>query len=398
MKDNNENLANKQVLELLDDVQAENAALKAWLMSFITSDFQPNIDFNELLENVTDMICALDTNLNVVFSNQRYQDYIQEKYDAKIKIGRNIFDVTNISDEVRKKWIKYYQRALSGETYEIDSHTNLKGIKKHHEIRFSPILDKKGQISGLIFFIKDITTRKKIEMQLQVQNEELRIVNEELDRFVYSASHDLRAPLSSLLGLINLTKIETDENNKVSYLEMMEKSVHKMDKFIKEIIYHSRNTRLEISKNKIHFQDMIQEILDDLNFMNENIHVKKTISINQEEDFITDEYRLNVVLNNLISNAIRYSDTNKKQANLDIKVNCSSEAAIIRIKDNGIGIALDQLPKIFDMFYRANSDSTGSGLGLYMVNETIERLGGNIEVYSELRVGTEFVIYLPSLK
>lgn len=399
MKDRNDNLPKEKVLELLGDTQEENLALKAWLISFITSDVSLNIDFNELVENISDMICALDTNLNVIFFNERYHNYLQARYNAKLKIGKSIFaGLGNIDESVQKEWINHYNRVLSGESYDIDSQATVRGIKKHFEIRFSPIRNKNGEISGLIFSIKDITERKKIEMQLQVQNEELRVVNEELDRFVYSASHDLRAPLSSLLGLINLTKIETNEKNKVAYLDMMEKSVHKMDKFIKEIIYHSRNTRLEISENEINFQVIIQEILDDLNFMNENHQVEKTITINQDGGFVTDEYRLNVILNNLVSNAIRYSDPGKEHANLDIIVNCNSKEAVIHIKDNGIGIALEQLPKIFDMFYRANSDSTGSGLGLYMVNETIERLNGSIEVYSELGEGTEFVIYLPSLK
>lgn len=246
---------------------------------------------------------------------------------------------------------------------------------------------------------KEVEKNKKTaETALLQQNLELTKINQELDRFVYSASHDLRAPLKSVLGLVKLS-MEDCEIQKFDqfgeYLQMMEKSILKLDLTIKDIINYSRNARTEIIKEEVHFSELIDCVIDDIKYLKGSENIEKRISINEPVPLYTDQGRLTVVLNNIISNSIKY---HREQAgafvSIDVKVD--TLRAAITIKDNGIGIEETYLDKIFQMFYRATAQSEGSGLGLYIVKETIDKLNGTIKVESVYGQGTTFLIEIPN--
>ncbi|MFW5701234.1 MAG: PAS domain S-box protein [Cyclobacteriaceae bacterium] len=244
--------------------------------------------------------------------------------------------------------------------------------------------------------IRNITRIKETEDKLKKQNLELKKVNRELDRFVYSASHDLRAPLSSILGLIGVARLENNLDARNYCLQLMEKSVLKLDNFIKDIINYSRNKRLLISRDQINFQGLINDILKELQYIKKSSRIEKIVEVNNDEIFISDERRLKIVLHNIISNAIIYSATIREPW-LKIEVIVKHGKANITIKDNGQGIALEHQDRIFDMFYRASEEQAGAGLGLYIAKETIEQLNGKINIFSSVGEGTTAIITLPSL-
>ncbi len=253
--------------------------------------------------------------------------------------------------------------------------------------------------AGMEFYdgaIRNITRIKETEEKLKKQNLELKKVNRELDRFVYSASHDLRAPLSSILGLIGVARLENNLDALNYCLQLMEKSVLKLDNFIKDIINYSRNKRLLISRDQINFQGLINDILNELQYIKKSSRIEKIVKVNNDEIFISDERRLKIVLHNIISNAIIYSATIREPW-LKIEVIVKHGKANITIKDNGQGIALEHQDRIFDMFYRASEEQAGAGLGLYIAKETIEQLNGKINIFSSVGEGTTAIITLPSL-
>jgi len=227
-------------------------------------------------------------------------------------------------------------------------------------------------------------------------NKELRKLNAELDSFVYSTSHDLRAPLASIQGLINIAKIETTPDAKDTYMKLMEKSVSKLDTFIKDIINYSRNSRLEVAREKIDFSEMIDEVFSVLYFHDTNDNIHKIINIDQNIPFYSDHRRLFIILNNLISNAFQYQKQNGEEKIIEVSVVVKSDQAEITIRDNGIGIPKDSIKRVFHMFYRASNKSAGSGLGLYIVRETLNKLHGTVSVESEEDEGTQFKITIPN--
>jgi signal transduction histidine kinase len=232
---------------------------------------------------------------------------------------------------------------------------------------------------------------------VEKRNRELRKLNSELDRFVYSASHDLRAPLASILGLIAVARLDKS-NNVEEYLNLIEKSIHKLDGFIRDIIDFSRNSRLELHTEPIKFESMIHEIIDELKYMDERGLIRKIVEVNGSGDFCTDRKRLAIILRNLISNAYKYHNPYTEDNFVHVTVKYSAQEATITVADSGIGISEEHLSNIFKMFYRANENNNGSGLGLYIVKETVEKLKGSITVRSEPNQGSAFELKLVSIK
>ena len=231
------------------------------------------------------------------------------------------------------------------------------------------------------------------EKKILAKNEELEKANAELDRFVYSASHDLRAPLSSLLGLIEVARVDPREAMK--YLQMMKGRIHDMDAFIREIITYSRNSRMEVQYQEVHARKIIDEVTSELKFLEESKNIRMDIHVPDDLVILTDATRLKVILSNLIANAIKYHNTEAQPPYVMLEAQKDDQGATIWVKDNGIGIETEYIGKIFNMFYRAHESSKGSGLGLYIVKETVSKLGGEVKVESLVGSGSTFWIHLP---
>ena len=253
---------------------------------------------------------------------------------------------------------------------------------------------------GLILdgVVVDITEKKQSEELLKSKNEELKKINEELDRFVYSASHDLRAPLTSLLGLINIAQSDRYINGIAEHLELMKRSVLKLDSFIIDIINYSRNARLEIEIEEIDLEALVTETMDNLQYISSTEKIEKRINIVQKVPLYSDSKRISILLNNLISNAIRYHNLILDDPYIEVKGKVTKKKARFDIIDNGKGIGKQYLNNIFAMFFRASDDSKGSGLGLYIVKETVAKLNGKISVTSEVGEGSTFSIVIPNLR
>jgi signal transduction histidine kinase len=230
-------------------------------------------------------------------------------------------------------------------------------------------------------------------------NEELRKSNKELDRFVYSVSHDLRAPLSSMLGVVGLCEMGPMDPFIQKNVSLLKSSIKKLDGFIIDILDYSRNSRLEVNRQEIHFADLLTDVCNNLKFMctEDQRKVDVRTKIENGITFYSDRSRLSIILNNLISNSIRYQNPKVTDPFVEVSVAISASSADIRIIDNGIGIEKENHEKIFNMFYRVSTQSVGSGLGLYIVKETVEKLHGVINLESEPGKGTVFNIHLPNL-
>src|SRR5690606_4594286 len=220
---------------------------------------------------------------------------------------------------------------------------------------------------------------------------------EELDRFVYSASHDLRAPLTSLLGLINIAQTDRYINGIAEHLELMKKSVFKLDTFIIDIINYSRNARLDLEVEEIDLNTLAVETLENLRYISTADKIDKKINIVQNVPLYSDGKRLGILLSNLISNAIRYHNLMIPNPFIDVKGKVTKKEVRIDIIDNGKGIGKQYLNNIFEIFFRASDDCKGSGLGLYIVKETVNKLGGEVQVSSEVGEGSTFTIRIPNL-
>lgn len=257
--------------------------------------------------------------------------------------------------------------------------------------------------TSLLYVLSAITGRMMSDVRLAEQAtllhaKALEQTNKELDRFVYSVSHDLSAPLKSILGLVNISKLDSTPIDKQVYLGQIEVSVRKLETFIGEILDYSRNKRLELELERIQLKELCSEILDNLKFMDEFAHVKVRVEVKEDAAIYNDRMRLKIILNNLITNAIKFQkQLPGHEPLIIISAYNTNESTVISIEDNGEGIRPQVLKNIFEMFYRGNDRSKGSGLGLYIAKETAERISGEITVESEYGKGSIFRLKLKSI-
>lgn len=248
-----------------------------------------------------------------------------------------------------------------------------------------PLENKTISIFGVYV---DITEQKRVE-------EELKVRNIELDNFVYKVSHDLRAPLSSVLGLVNLASLKGNTDNLEDYIQRIGQKVKQLDHFISDVLSHSKNLKLELKIEKINLQHLIDQTFTDLNYLKGANEISRDVKIEGIE-FYSDPWRMGEIFRNLISNAIKYRDFSKNDSYIRISIKIAPDRTTILFEDNGIGISKANLTKIFEMFYRASEQSDGSGLGLYIVKNAVDKLGGILKVTSEIGKGTSFELKLPN--
>lgn len=245
--------------------------------------------------------------------------------------------------------------------------------------------------------IVDIHDQKIAEEELYLKNQALAKANNELDSFVYSASHDMRAPISSIQGLLNLGNHASNFEELKGYHRLMNDRLSALERFIRDITDYSRNANLDLLIESINVSQLIRETVSMANYLPQFDRINVTVTEPGPILALTDFLRLKVVLTNIINNAILHHDLRKDDPFVEISCVATDNLVQINVRDNGKGIDEARLHRIFDMFYRGNEESKGSGLGLYIAKEAVAKLNGKISVTSKVGIGSEFRVEIPAL-
>lgn len=231
---------------------------------------------------------------------------------------------------------------------------------------------------------------------IKQQLKKLEKTNDELNRFVYSASHDLRAPITTIRGLLNMAKEDITDPLSVQYFSLIEESVSRLDSFIRSIVQYYQNGKDIFDFKEIDFHTFIESILKEFSFEIHQNKIKTSVNILSESPFITDIFRLRIIVGNLISNAIKFRRKDIQNSEIKIEILADEKEAKILIKDNGQGILNEFQDKVFNMFFRVSPEISGNGVGLFLVKEAVEKLKGKIELNSVVSEGTTVCITLPN--
>ncbi len=233
----------------------------------------------------------------------------------------------------------------------------------------------------------DVTEKKKQVMELER-------LNHDLDQFIYHASHDLRSPLTTLLGLVNLIKMEKPSTQIHDYSMMMEERILHLDRLLKDLVSLVHNNKTGLTAE---YFSLDQELkLSMAEFKDQYPAVKIQVSSREDAAFFTDPVRVRSIFRNIISNALKHHHPEAPSPEVTIDIHCNCERAILQFSDNGIGIEEQYQDKIFEMFFRATTKYNGTGLGLYIVKCLVEKLKGKISFVSAKGKGTIFIIELPN--
>ncbi len=257
------------------------------------------------------------------------------------------------------------------------------------------VWNEEGEPIRMVGSIVNINERKIAEEFVKKQNRMLEKANLELDQFVYSASHDLRSPLTSILGLINIARQSKDQEEINHCLNLMNERVNKLDEIILDIIDFSKNSKLGLSCDKIDLHKLFNEILESYQHIIKYENIQITLLIEPGFYIYSDVYRIKIILKNILINALRFYNKASGNPWIIIEAFEDKRSVKIAIEDNGEGIKKEEQKKIFNMFYRGSERSKGSGLGLYIAKEFVEKLNGNISVQSIYNQGSRFIVELP---
>lgn len=263
-------------------------------------------------------------------------------------------------------------------------------------ISISPVADEKGHYTHMIAILRDITSKKKAELELKLFADDLFSRNKELHQFGYVVSHNLRSPIANIMGITNLLELDKDDPETLERCTTnLKTAVHSLDSVVKDLskILTITDGSVELTKEKVDLTLILNNIKNDLEEVFDHSKAKVEIPVDSFFLFSHKAY-LYSIFYNLISNAIKY----KSKHNPEIRINVSTttEFLLVSVTDNGIGIDLDKYSDdLFKPYKRFNLAVEGKGLGLFLVKSHIESLNGTITIDSKLGAGTTFTIKLP---
>jgi signal transduction histidine kinase len=235
---------------------------------------------------------------------------------------------------------------------------------------------------------------KELEQKVDERTLELQEKNKQLDTFVYRASHDIRGPLKSVIGLTQVGMKDSNDKIAHEYFNHILKSTNRLDKMLSELLLMTKMQQAQVDKTPIDFKELVNEILVSFHNFEGYEKVKFEIKITGDNNFLSDRTLLYSIIQNMIENGIKYRDEEKPQSYLKIKINNTESKVKMEFSDNGVGIPEDMQGKIFEMFFKANEFSSGTGLGLHIAKIALEKLQGKISVNSEPQIGSTFFIEL----
>ena len=322
--------------------------------------------------NATDALQHLSSHpdIRVIFCDQRMPG----------KTGVQFFE------EIRSRYPKPIRILLTGYT-DIDS--VIDSINLGNVFRY---VKKPWADDDILGAINEANKFYVSNSLLAVKNEELQRAYNELDKFSYSVTHDMRGPLLSVLGAIEAAQHMDDITEIRKMLLMMKDSVRNLDDFIQSIHDYYNLNRGELEIKEIDFNELVEEQIKIFNFTYLMSDVTFNTNIIQKETFRGDVLSVKLILNNLLSNAFKYQRKDNKNKTVDLNILVENGYAAIDVIDNGVGIAENYLGDIFNMFFRASTQDVGSGFGLYNVKAAVTKLNGKITVDSEINKGTHFKV------
>ncbi len=353
------------------------------------TDFKNTQDILQLtqfsVDKASDGVLWADENARFTYVNEtacRLFDYTRDEL-----MQMHVYDL-EISPNAKMNWPGFWNELKKKKSAIVESMVRRKdGTVFPLEINTN-FLDYKGR-EIKVSYVRDITERRRNE-------EKLKAVNNDLSTFIYRSTHDLKAPLASITGLISLAKEEVTDQQAGTYLKMIGECTENLDSVLQLLIQAMAVKDNQPQPTLINFNKLVYNVLMRLKYNKGYNEVDVDVYISAD-NFYSDESLLASILQNLTENAIKYK--NNRQPHQFIKINIQQHGSnlTLSVEDNGIGIDEKQQDKIFDLFYRAATGFKGFGLGLYIVKSAVEKLQGKVSVKSAAGMGTTISIGIPSL-
>jgi len=354
-----------------------------------------------LIENTNDSIWSIDENYRLLAGNSVFYEALNRIVHRKLNTGDSIF-ISEFSDEQNMQWKGYYDTVLAGEKLIIDiQHTWFDSDLRNMEYRFAPII-KNGGVSGVTVFGRDITQRKQDEENLKRNEAKLQESNATKDRFLSILAHDLKSPFNSILGFSELAlknfRNSNFEKTEQELIYINDISLKTYDLFDNLLQWgRSQTGKIRPEFHSIDFEKTCFEVIDSIDNQAKIKRIKINCFTSEFIQLNTDENMLKTILRNLISNAVKFTFPG---GIVSVYAEKGDLETLITVSDTGMGIEEELLKSIWDFTENRSTLGTskekGTGLGLLICKEFVEKMGGRIWVESIPNKGCEFVFALPN--
>lgn len=346
------------------------------------------ISYRSIFRQLAAGILLYDLDLRLIQANQGVSDLLG--YSSGELEGMKTWDFTHQED--REYSENMARKLINGELdhYSIEK----RYIHKNGQVMWcmltaTIVSDLEGKPKHVISVIQDISHQKRTE-------EELRFKKNELDAFVYRASHDLKGPVNSLLSLYGIAAEELEGQTKaLEYLNHYHRNIGRLHDIIGNLLELTKIKDIKAHFKPVKVDEVVQHSLELLDHLPNYENIEFDFDYELPGLVITDQTLITTIIQNLLENAIKYSNTQIK-GEVNVSIRYQEDLLTIQVSDNGIGIREDVLPKIFNMFYRATDQASGSGLGLYLLKNAVDKLEGTIDIESAYGEGTTFTIFIPA--
>lgn len=344
-----------------------------------------------IVESTFDGMITIDGNGVVETYNKACEEIFG--YSAKEVIGKNVKMLMpepyySAHDGYLKRYNEMSQKRIIGTSREVE------GRRKNGTVFPMDLSVSEVRIRGRRLYsgvVRDITERKKAER-------ELIDANTELEEFSYRTSHDLRSPLVSSISLLSVAQDALDKDNKdlaIASLDHVQTSLGTLEQLVKDILELTRTKNVEEEEQEVDTAQIINDSLYKFEYMDNFKRLKIVKNFKFEGPLTTKKMRFVLIVENLISNAIKYQDLDKEESVIEITTRQEEGTFILNVTDNGIGIPKDQRENLFQMFKRFHPKvSFGSGLGLYMMKKSADALNAELK-YKDAKKGTSFTLSVP---
>lgn len=237
---------------------------------------------------------------------------------------------------------------------------------------------------------------RRTESEKRKADRELDLINQELNMFIYKAAHDLRGPLCTIMGLVNVAGYQDNKDNLTDCIHKISRSTHQLDVVLQDLMEVMSLKDIKPALREVDFEKFLPQVLKAIEPMEGFGAVSVELAISSPKGIFSDEALLSKVLHHILENAVHYRNKTQFRPCIRISTAFLNDELIIQVQDNGIGMDKEIQAHIFEMYYRGNKLSKGSGLGLYIAYKAVKKLGGRIEVNSEPMKGSEFTITIPA--
>jgi len=364
---------------------------------------QAAAEVSRVLEGIPQIAWTAGPDGRISYFNRRWFDYVGEAYSSVEQLANQMHpDDFELS-------LPYWLRSLNtGQALDVELRIrSASGEYRWMLVRALPSHNEQGEIIQWIGTYTDIHEHKlaleridQAQALLRDNYEELTRVNVDLDNFIYTASHDLRAPITNIEGLVQALVSELPAQPATGsqvdlILQLMQDSVERFKRTIDQLTDVSKLQReYGAAAERVPLPTVVEDVRLDLEPLIRSLNADMQLEVVDCPPFPLSEKNLRSVVYNLLSNALKYHAP-ERRPQVRLRAWCEDQHLLLTVQDNGLGLDPAGQQKLFGMFQRLHDHVEGSGIGLYMVKRMIENAGGRIEVQSTLGIGSTFLVYLP---